>query len=181
MNDIKTNEAVMKIKPGLDKYLSIMEKFNKVDVSKDDSFQREFNGFYRIRQRESRFYEKYYFFMEANKNKEPNFERTLLYLYNELGRVEASFSSKLIATINPDLPIWDSIVLKNLNFISPKYYSKNRIKETINLYEKIVQWYQNFISAEHGKNIIEIFNKNYPEAKITDTKKIDFVLWQIRE
>lgn len=83
MDVIKINEAMNKIKPGLEKYLNIMDIVNKVDVSKDESFQRAFNGFYRIRQRNSDFYEKYYLFMESNKNKDISFEKTLLYFYNE--------------------------------------------------------------------------------------------------
>lgn len=181
MDVIKINESMNKIKPGLEKYLNIMDIVNKVDVSKDESFQRAFNGFYRIRQRNSDFYEKYYLFMESNKNKDISFEKTLLYFYNELGRIEASFSSKLVATINPNLPIWDSMVLKNLNLTQPHYYSKNRIQEIINLYDKIHQWYKTFVLTDEGKNIISVFDENYPNTHISDVKKIDFVLWQIRE
>lgn len=181
MNAVKINEAMEKIKPGLEKYLRIMNIVNDVDVSRDESFQKTFNGFYRIRQRNSTFYEKYYLFMESNKSKDTSFEKALIYFYNELGRVEASFSSKLVATINPNLPIWDSLVLRNLNFIQPRSYSKNRIQEIINLYDKINQWYQKFLLTDEGSNIISIFDKKYPNTFITDVKKIDFVLWQIRE
>ncbi|WP_326512180.1 hypothetical protein [Clostridium intestinale] len=181
MDAIKINEAMKKVKPGLEKYLNIMNIVNEVDVSKDENFQKAFNGFYRIRQRSSIFYEKYYSFMESYKSRDISFDKTLLYFYSELGRVEASFSSKLVATINPNLPIWDSVVLKNLNLSQPHYYSKNRIQEIINLYDKINQWYQKFILTDEGKEIISIFDKNYPDTPITEVKKIDFVLWQIRE
>lgn len=181
MNAIEISEAIKKVKPGLEKYLNIMNTVNKVDVSKDESFQKSFNGFYRIRQRNSTFYEKYYSFMESNKSKEVSFDETLLYFYKELGRVEASFSSKLVATINPNLPIWDSIVLKNLNLIQPHYYSKNRIQEVINLYGKINEWYQRFIATDNGSEIVSAFDKAFPNTPITDVKKIDFVLWQIRK
>lgn len=174
------NLAIDKLKPGLNKYISIMDKVNNVDVSKNTDFQRAFNGFYRIRQRKQEFYEKYYTFMESSKANSPTFENTLLYLYNEFGRIEPSFSSKLVATINPNLPIWDSVVLKNLNLRPPQYYSKNRVEKTIDIYNKIIEWYDNFMVTSQGKKIIQLFKETYPESNITDIKKIDLVLWQIR-
>lgn len=181
MNIDQINKAIEKASPGLIKYLSIMDRFNQVDVTQDEDFQRMYNGFYRVRQRKEEFYKKYYSFMQANKNEKPSFEKTLLYFYDELGRVEASFSSKLIATINPYLPVWDSIVLQNLNLKKPQTYSKNRIEETVDLYNVIVVWYENFTISEEGKQIIHLFNNKYPETDITDVKKVDFVLWQTRE
>lgn len=182
MDIAKINDSVKRVKPGLVKYLRIMDTLNNVDVSTNEDFQKAYNGFYRMRQRKSEFYEKYYSFMESNKNnKEISFEKTLLYFHNELGRVEASFSSKLIATINPSLPIWDSVVLKNLNLKQPYTYSKDRVEKTILLYNKINLWYQDIIESEQGKRIISIFDSNYPNTPITNVKKIDFVLWQMRD
>ena len=36
-------------------------------------------------------------------------------LYVETGNIEASFSSKMIATIDSDKPIWDQYVLQNMS------------------------------------------------------------------
>ena len=97
--------------------------------------------------------------MEKNKNGAPSFEKTLRYIYEELGRVEASFSSKLVATINPDLPIWDTVVLKNLEKKPPAYYRKNRLEETILLYEDIKNEYQKILAEDTGERIIKLFDK----------------------
>lgn len=126
-------EALSKVQPGLQKYLHIRNLIYNVDVSKSAEFKQAFNGFYRMRQRSQLFYDTFYRFMEENKYQSPTFERTMNFLFEKLGRVEASFSSKLVATINPELPIWDSIVLKNLGKKAPAYYRKNRLQEAVEL------------------------------------------------
>lgn len=181
MDELKIQNAIVKAKPGLEKYQKIMSMVNNVDVSDSVEFQKSFNGFYRVRQRPPIFYNKFYNFMEENKNGAPSFEKALKFIYEELGRVEASFSSKLVATINPDLPIWDTVVLKNLDKKPPAYYRKNRLEETILLYEDIKNEYKKILGEETGKLIIQLFDQEYPNSGITNIKKVDFVFWQTRE
>lgn len=119
--------------------------------------------------------------MEKNKVNSPSFEETIRYIHKELGRFEASFSSKLVATINPSLPIWDSIVLKNSGKKPPAYNKKNRMEEIILLYDAIKNEYEKILEEEKGKKIIELFDNEYPNSGITDIKKVDFVFWQIRD
>jgi hypothetical protein len=181
LDQLVIKHALKKAEPGIKKYLNIMNMVNKVNVSQSEEFQKAFNGFYRMRQRPPIYYEKFYSFMADNKESSPTFENTLRYIHEELGRVEASFSSKLVATINPDLPIWDAVVLKNLNLKAPASYRKHRIAGTISLYEDIKSWYKKYLDTEEGKMVIELFNGQYPNIGITNIKKVDFVLWQIRE
>jgi hypothetical protein len=42
------------------------------------------------------------------------FEEVIWYLYEKTVQVEASFCSKLLCTIQPNMPIWDVYVLKKL-------------------------------------------------------------------
>ena len=60
LNIEKVREIMPSISDGLIKYISIMEKLYVVDVSKDTVFQKEFNHFYRMRQRPRIYYD--YFF-----------------------------------------------------------------------------------------------------------------------
>ena len=167
-----------KIEAGLKKYCYIMEHLYMVDISKDRDFQRAYNGFYRLRQRSADFYACYYGYLERQKNNAAlNFEDVLTYLYENTGRVEASFSSKLLATVRPELPIWDSFVLKNLGLQAPNYNCKDRLKRVVTLYGQICQWYQSENAAECAAE----FDGLYPGTNITDTKKADFILWQRRE
>ena len=57
------------IEGGAAKYDTIMKSFNRVDVSKDERFQKTFTGFYRIRRSKELFLSKYYEYMESLKGK----------------------------------------------------------------------------------------------------------------
>ena len=75
------------------------------------------------------------------------------------------------------MPIWDKFVLQNLNLRAPYPYKKNRFEKVVQLYNYIIQWY----STEEAQNYLAIFNQHYPDAVMTDTKKIDWILWGVQE
>ena len=78
-------------------------------------------------------------------------------MYKETGNIEASFSSKMIATVGADMPIWDRYVMQNLCL-----ELKGKTKE------------------DQLDCIIE-FDKTLPGyAWMSEVKKIDFYLWSIR-
>ena len=172
--------AIGKVEVGLTKYLNLMAQVHKVDVSKDKEFQKRYNGFYKMRQRKPEFYKDYYEFMEVHKNKDVTYGEVLIYFYEKFGRIEASFSSKLLATINPNMPVWDEFVLMNLNLKKPTNNTKNRFSKTVELYTQINIWYDEFLASNESKVLLALFNKKYPNANITDVKKIDLILWQMR-
>ncbi len=175
----KIEKSLDKIEPGLKKYEHIMNRLHETDVSKDIEFQRMFNGFYKIR-RNQEFRNEYYQFLERNKTNVLSFDTVIKHLYNKLQRIEPSFSSKMVATINPSFPVWDEYVLKNLGLKKTYSGSKNRIDKTIDLYNIIVKWYVDFLPTDDAKKMIILFNERYKCANITDTKKIDLILWQMR-
>ena len=166
-----------RVEIGIAKYNWIMKRVHEVDVSTDTEFQKFFNGFYRMRQRPASFYKCYYAFLEQHKaNPTLTFEDIVTHLYKETNSIHASFSSKLLATINADMPIWDKFVLQNLGLRPPYYYEKDRHQKTIQLYHQICNWYQ----SEQAKEKLELFNEMFPNTDISDVKKIDFVLWATR-
>lgn len=176
----EVNAALEQIGPGMTKYLHIMSRLNKTDVSKDVDFQKNFNGFYRMRQRKPEFYQEYYYFMEEHKEKKIDFETVLYHFYDKFDRVEASFSSKMLATLNPHMPVWDEFVLNNLDLKKPSYSSKNRLSKTVDVYNQIIYWYEDFLETDDAKEMIALFDKKYPQKNLTDTKKIDLILWKMR-
>lgn len=171
------------LKTGLDKYLKIMECLYETDVSKDKEFQRLYNHFYRMRQRKPEFYQIYYDYMEKMKyNAERlSFNDVFFYIQKETNHCEASFSSKLLATLNPDKPVWDMFVLENLGVKKIQSSAKNREQKIIEAYQQICQWYDEFMKSEEARLILQTFDEIFPNVNITDTKKIDLFLWQHRE
>ena len=83
---------------GLDRYAAIMRRFPNVDVSKDRDCQRLFNGFYRVRRNET-WRDAFYALFQRVRDARPTFEDILTALYDKTGRVEASFASKMLATL----------------------------------------------------------------------------------
>lgn len=170
------------IEKGLPKYRNIMSMFKRLDVSKDADFIRTYSGFYRIR-RNDLWRKPYFEFMEQGKTKNVSFSDVINFIYRKTGRVEASFSSKLLATLYPDFPIWDQFVLKNLNLGLNTYYSnkQEQVNDSIRLYMRIVRWYENFVDSDEGKKLIGTFDSSFPNYSwLTPTKKVDFMLWSKR-
>lgn len=174
-------EAINNAQEGIRQYLEIMRLFSVTDVSLNTEFQRKYNNFYRVRQRDKHFYETYYQYMQCLKGQNVEFQQVLSFLHSKLNRFEPSFSSKLAATHNPNLPIWDKIVLTNIGITPPPLYSIDRMNKTIATYEKIKEWYSRYMNSKEGHLVVNLFDDIVDESSsITDLKKIDFVLWQIR-
>lgn len=164
---------------GLIKYENIQNTFKKVDVSTDKDFQKKFKGFYKVRKGDN--WSKYYYDLFENVKKDPDnqtFEYILNSIYNKTGTYEPSFSSKMLATLNPNYPIWDQYVLKNTGTEVPSVKNINSLVAT---YKEIELWYKKFIVSPAGKTCIAEFDENFPDYNnINDVKKIDFLLWAKR-
>jgi len=170
-----------KIAIGLEKYTWIMHNFKRIDVSLDRKFQERFNEFYKMIRNEPGFYGAFYRKLEASKEGEcPTYGEILDYFWIGFHRIEASFSSKLIATVNPNLPLLDRFVLENLGLKKAQPYENNRLEKTKKLYDDIKEWHANHLKTQQGRSQIAEFDRHFPNSCVTDTKKIDFILWQTR-
>ncbi|MBQ0065350.1 MAG: hypothetical protein KBT48_06265 [Firmicutes bacterium] len=166
---------------GLDKYKYIMEHVYITDVSKDKEFQKVFSNFYGLSRSGKEWEEKFYNLFETYKNGNKNYAFLLKELSNRTGKLEASFASKICATLDPNMPILDRFVLQNLNLKLPYPESKNRIEKTISIYNEIQKWYEEYLETDNAKECIALFDKIFPDYKwVSDVKKIDFYLWSMR-
>jgi hypothetical protein len=180
LTEKKINESLAKAHDGLCKYYWIQTNFQKCDVSRDRDFQKRFNGFYRVR-RNAWWRSRYYKLMQKAKNEGISFAKALRALRDQTGRIEASFVSKLIATVDPSKPVIDKFVLDNLGLRLPYHNASNRESRTIEVYRQLCAKFEELVSGSTGRTICEKFQELYPWAKITDLKKIDLALWQIRD
>lgn len=165
---------------GLDKYDEIMRQVNTVDVSRDADFQRQFNGFYIVR-RNADWRKIYYELFETMKTKPATFAIIIMKLFEKTGNIEASFSSKMLATLNPDKPIWDRYVVQNLGLRLTGKSKQEQLENAIELYSDIEKWYSNFLGTDDAKECLTVFDVTLPRYTwLSDVKKIDFFLWSIR-
>jgi hypothetical protein len=164
---------------GLEKYGRILHLFKDVDISQDEGFQKLFNGFYRVRNDEN-WRKEYYTLFESKKNTTSSFEEIIRILYEKTGRVEASFASKMIATIDTEMPIWDQYVLRNLG-LKLEGTKETRLSNAISLYRGIRQWYAEYLETENAEDCIAEFDRFLPKyAWLSPVKKIDCFLWSMR-
>ena len=162
----------------LDQYAYIMNTFRNTDVTTDSVYQKTFNAFYVVRCDEN-WRREYYALMEQCKTAPHTFEEILKAMHSFSGRVEASYASKLLATIDSSYPIWDQYVLKNLGVKDRKGF--RTIEGTVDAYEQIRGWYADYLGTDEAKENIGIFDRELPDyAWISDLKKIDFMLWKMR-
>jgi hypothetical protein len=166
---------------GINRYAFIIKEIHTRDISKDLDYQRTFNAFYVVR-RDAKWRKTYFDYFEMQKkNKDLTFEDIIRYLYKHTGFVEASFSSKLLSTINPNMAIWDIYVLKNLGLKTNLGKPLDKIEQFVRLYREINEYFMGLLKSEWGKAAIKKFNEILPDHQwISDLKKLDFFIWQIR-
>ena len=161
---------------GLDGYAIIM----KGDPATDE-FQRLFNGYYRVRRNEA-WRKAFYNLFQRAKNEGFSFDRIIKELYQQTGNIEASFSSKMLATIDPSKPIWDQYVLQNLGLKLTGKTQTEKLRNAIALYWQIDRWYQDYLALASAQETINTFDQMLPDcAWLNPVKKIDCLLWSKRE
>jgi hypothetical protein len=105
--------ALPRVERGLRKYWWLQSELAKREVVTDQEYQRIFVGFYRVR-RNAAWRQAFFRLLQEAMTSRPTITRVLRRIHEATGRIEASFASKLVATIDPDLPVIDAVVLGNL-------------------------------------------------------------------
>lgn len=149
------------------------------DISNDTEYRKRFGGFYRVR-RNVQWRDAFFQILERGKSAPMSFGEALRALHAETGKVEASFASKLVATLDPAQPVIDSVVFKNLGLKLPAAASVDRFSEIQNLHRRLSEIYSDYLASESGRNLVKRFRESYPDAEVTETKMLDLVLWQSR-
>lgn len=184
----------------LDKYAYIMNNINKCkDITKDKKLQDTFNDFYAINgAKKSKAWKENYYkcFQEMLEKKRNNQEIKFIDILKKISmddKVEFSFASKMFATLNPNMPIWDKNVKNNLKeelaFDEKiKVNKEDRINNANLIYERLIEVENNIINKEK-ETIIVPFRKRYKNlidslfinCELTDMKVLDFFLWMKRD
>jgi hypothetical protein len=154
------------------------------NVSTDASYQRRYNSFYVVR-RNSSWRAHYYRLLQCKKGERKiNFCDVIRELHGRTHRVEPSFSSKLIATIRPDLPTYDAEVCRHMNVSvpAPSMPAKERIRRLIIEYDRMINITECALKTPEFEALRKRFDHEFPLYKrFTNRKKLDLMLWQCRE
>ncbi len=171
-----------RLKPSkLDAYKLTQDQLHKVDVSKDERYQKTYTGFYVLRLPTTESYKGHFSLLESSKsNGSVGISEIINSLHNVTGRIEASFSSKIVATINPNIAPLDSVVLGHLGLTLPKSYESNRLEKCITTHSSLIEKMGALVTDDRFKKIKQEFSTRHPNYKFTDAKILDLVLWQYR-
>jgi hypothetical protein len=175
----KIEAALPRVSAGLEKYLWLQAQRDICDLRSSSEYRQRFNGFYRVR-RGRDWQDRFYDLLEGKKGEAVSFAEVLDSLHRRTGRYEASFAIKLLATLDPNMPVIDSIVLRNLNLRLPASSSPQRIVRIQEIHSKLENCFKEFLTTEMGRHLVERFRTEYPTANITEVKMLDLVLWQTR-
>jgi hypothetical protein len=181
LDEAAIERALPLICVGLKKYCRLQAALATTDVSQDRSFQIRFNGFYRVR-RNAAWQSAFYALLQQEKSRPQSFAGVLRALYNATGKVEASFASKLAASVDPGKPVIDAFVLKNLGLQLSRYGEVGaRLARVAELHGRIGRVFANFLGTDTGRYMTTRFEECYPDRQLTPIKILDLVLWQTRQ
>lgn len=180
INKSLIESAIKNIKVNFEKYLWIQNQVFNRDVRVDREFQRVFNGFYRVR-RSPGWQLVFYDLFETYKHNSPGMQALLYRLYAETGMVEASFTSKLLATIDPSKPIIDSLISNHFGLKFEKGSAETRIHSICVQYDILAKEFDNFIPSRNGVHMVERFSKKFPGIKISPEKILDVLLLHLQQ
>lgn len=179
LDEAAIERALPLVAAGLAKYCRLQATLATTDVVKDREFQTRFNAFYRVR-RNSAWQSTFYRLLQ-NKSKRQSFAVVLRALHAATGRVEASFASKLVASVDPDMPVIDAFVLKNLGLRLPRTGPLEiRLGRIVDLHDRIRGIYSDYLDSAMGRHLVERFKESYPDRHVSRVKMLDLILWQAR-
>ena len=170
-----------RIMSGLSDYEKIMELAQKIDVSVDIEFQKLFNKYYQVNPKSKEWLSNFYKLFQKAKANNYDFETVLNMFYKKMKRVELSFCSKMIHTINPKNPVVDQYILWKMGF-NPKESLRGKPERAIIIYNDICKQYDTHMSDEAVVDVLKKFDNDFSDyTAIENIKKLDFIFWSDRE
>jgi len=163
--------AVPRIAKGLEQYIWLQNAASNDRSFEDRAFRRRFKHFYRVR-RGPEWQSAFYTAMATARKESSSFAAILELLHKSTGRYEASFASKLFATISPSAPVIDSVVLRNLRLRLPSAGTNDRAEKICEVHRTLSQLFEGFLATGAGTYLVKAVDKAYPTANITERNLI---------
>ena len=167
-------------------YILIRTTIPEVDLTGEgaEPVRRRFNAYYGVRRNaswRSMFYQRFENAKPSGLNSSDLFEQTLMLMHEDTGRVEASFVSKLVATLRPETPIIDSVLRGWLSKYTDCPAFGGSVATASAYYQWLSEVMHNAATSQQAQDWFELFDDAFPGSgrgeTISTTKKLDFLIW----
>jgi hypothetical protein len=167
------------------RYLRIAEEALRLDVTAPEAtaFRRLFNGYYGVRRAEVWRIEFYSVFENLKSHQgipDERFALAINQLQERTGRIEASFASKIVATLDPSAPVIDSIVSGFLARYGLQARSAG-LAAAIGYYGEMRQVLEELTKCSFITIWANQFDASFAQLEgavgISPMKKLDFLIW----
>lgn len=176
----------------IDDYMYIQNNIRNTNVSTDESFKKKYCKYYNLNANTKPEFQKEYFeYMENIKENKPlpTYSQILTDLYNKTKRIDYSFCSKLLHTLDCNKPILDRHIMRFLGFeVRDSGKWEKRISYYSEVYETVCDEYSKIsLNLKNGSNsaictAIRSFDRIFPEySEISTTRKIDLILFRMKK
>ena len=176
------NIIIEKIPPQmLNTYYWLQDNLHLRNVARDLEYRRKFAGYYRMRFVSQQYRDSFFSLFEAIKNDpDISFVDVARQLSQVDGRHEFSFISKMLHTIDPSRPIYDSQVDQALQIhrtylpnIDAKIWQDEEILKQISFVYRCLE------AASEMVEPLVAFDRIIPNRTMSIAKKLDFLLWAL--
>ena len=176
----EARDALLTVRRRVEQYAWLMNALHTRDISEDRHFRRAWLNHFKLRDKDREFCRFCFRWLEEHKEERVSFEQALLDLYRRFGVLDPASASKLAATIDPSLPVWDTQILGSLG-IRPLALERSgrRVERTIEAYDKLTAWYIRYLAGKDGRMAVQVFDEVYPGTGFDPMKKADFTIWSI--
>ena len=162
-------------------YHWLQDNLHTRNVAIDQEYRKRYGHYYGMRFVSNEYRERYFQMMEDLKNiPGVSFREISQQLYLVDQKHEFSFISKLLHTIDPSCPIYDSRVARVLGITR---YPKNDFQKVLKRDEGILDKLRNvYHQLETDSRLTELLiqiDQRTPDKPISIEKKLDFILWAL--
>lgn len=165
----------------METYRWLQEELYLRDVSVDQEYRRKFSSYYIMRYVSREYRDVFFSVFEEIKNKPDISFRDVSYrLYDVDQKHQFSFISKMLHTINPHKPIFDSQVCEVLRLHRTYQTSlEGKVRQDEDALAHIVKAYSDIKTSDEVRKMLVQMDSFTPGYQITDEKKLDFILWTL--
>lgn len=173
---------------GLDQYRYLMDTFRRTDTARDVQFQRTYRSYWQMGAARlgDEFCEAYFALLEELKAFEhADVGRIAVRLYNVASnskgerKLHFSFSTKMIHMLQPERPVYDSLVAQFYFLSEDGTTFDEKLKSRLESYQFLVAEYRRLLNGGLLAPSITAFRERFTFADtFTDTKIIDTLIWR---